>query len=131
LTILDLSQAGHMPMSDRSGRWWIVYNGETYNFRDLRDQLKAAGHEFQSTSDTEVVLHAFKEWGEGCLDRFVGMFAFAVYDEHTETLTLARDLFGKKPLYYTIQKGHLLFASELKTLLSRCDNPKINKQRLL
>jgi asparagine synthase (glutamine-hydrolysing) len=118
-------------MSDENEDWWIAYNGEVYNFKELREELIRCGHTFRSRTDTEVVLHAFKEWGEKCLDRFVGMFAFAVYNQQADTLTLARDRFGKKPLYYTQRNGHLLFASELKTLLSRCDNAKINKQRLI
>jgi asparagine synthase (glutamine-hydrolysing) len=131
LSIIDLTEAGHMPMSDENEDWWIAYNGEVYNFKELREELIRCGHTFRSRTDTEVVLHAFKEWGEKCLDRFVGMFAFAVYNQQTDTLTLARDRFGKKPLYYTQRNGHLLFASELKTLLSRCDNAKLNKQRLI
>ena len=131
LSIIDLSEAGHMPMSDENGDWWIAYNGEVYNFKELREELIRCGHTFRSRTDTEVVLHAFKQWGEKCLDRFVGMFAFAIYNQETDTLTLARDRFGKKPLYYTQRNEHVLFASELKTLLSRCDNPKVNKQRLI
>jgi len=131
LSIIDLTEAGHMPMSDEHEDWWITYNGEVYNFRKLRDELIPRGHTFRSRTDTEVVLHAFKEWGEKCLDRFVGMFAFAVYNRQTDTLTLARDRFGKKPLYYTLRDDHVLFASELKVLLSRCDNEKLNKQRLI
>jgi asparagine synthase (glutamine-hydrolysing) len=131
LSIIDLTDAGHMPMSDETENWWIAYNGEVYNFRELREELIRCGHTFRSRTDTEVVLHAFKEWGEECLDRFVGMFAFAVYNQQTDTLTLARDRFGKKPLYYTLQNGHLIFASEMKTLLLRCDSPKLNKQRLI
>src|SRR5262245_23949623 len=99
LSILDLSRAGHMPMSDPSGRWWIVYNGETYNFQQLREELLGLGHTFVSGSDTEVVLRAFMQWGDACLDRLIGMFAFAVLDRQTNTVTLARDRFGKKPLY--------------------------------
>jgi asparagine synthase (glutamine-hydrolysing) len=131
LMIIDLSQAAHMPMSDPTGRWWIVYNGETYNFQSLREQLRACGHEFVSTSDTEVVLHAFAQWGEGCLDRFVGMFAFAILDRDTNTVTLARDRFGKKPLYYIRREAHLYFASEVKALLEVCDNLAPNYQRLI
>ena len=129
--IIDLSRAGHMPMSDASGRWWIVYNGETYNFRSLREQLRACGHLFASTSDTEVVLHAFAQWGEDCLDRFVGMFAFAILDRDTNTVTLARDRFGKKPLYYMQRDVHLYFASEVKALLEVCGNARPNYQRLI
>jgi asparagine synthase (glutamine-hydrolysing) len=131
LSIIDLSPAGHMPMSDPSGRWWIVYNGETYNFRQLREQLKTDGHQFVSTSDTEVVLHAFMQWGERCLDRLVGMFAFAILDRATDTITLARDRFGKKPLYYTRRDGHFCFASEAKALLRVCGSPRPNYQRLI
>jgi asparagine synthase (glutamine-hydrolysing) len=131
LSIIDLSEAGHMPMVDESEDWWIAYNGEVYNFKELRDELIRFGHTFRSRTDTEVVLHAFKEWGEKCLDRFVGMFAFAVYNQQTDTLTLVRDRFGKKPLYYTQRNEHVFFASELKTLLSRCDNAKLNKQRVI
>jgi asparagine synthase (glutamine-hydrolysing) len=131
LSIIDLSNAGHMPMPDENENWWIAYNGEVYNFQELREELIRCGHRFRSRTDTEVVLHAFKEWGEKCLDSFVGMFAFAVYNQHTDTLTLVRDRFGKKPLYYTVRNGHVLFASELKALISRCDNTKVNKQRLI
>ena len=131
LSIIDLSRAGRMPMSDPSERWWIVYNGETYNFRELRDELRACGHTFASGSDTEVVLRAFEQWGEQCLDRLVGMFAFAIFDRQTKTVTLARDRFGKKPLYYMQQEGHLYFASEVKALLRVRARARVNYQRLL
>ena len=80
LSIIDLSPAGHMPMSDDSGRWWITYNGEVYNFETVREELLRLGHSFRSRTDTEVILHAYMEWGEDCMDRFVGMFAFAILD---------------------------------------------------
>jgi asparagine synthase (glutamine-hydrolysing) len=131
LSIIDLSRAGHMPMSDEAGRAWIVYNGETYNFRQLRDELSALGHTFRSKTDTEVVLHAFQEWGDASFDKFVGMFAFAIFDRATQTTTLVRDRFGKKPLYYTVREGHLLFASEVKALLRVCGEPVLNGQRLI
>src|SRR5687767_13689145 len=131
LSILDLSRAGHMPMSDPSGRWWIVYNGETYNFQQLREELRALGHAFASGSDTEVVLRAFMQWGDGCLDRLVGMFAFAILDRQTNTVTLARDRFGKKPLYYMLRSGHLYFASEVKALLRLRDDVRPDFQRLI
>jgi asparagine synthase (glutamine-hydrolysing) len=131
LSIIDLSAAGHMPMSDENESWWITYNGEVYNFKQIREELIRCGHTFRSRTDTEVVLHAFKEWGEKCVEHFVGMFAFAIYDQEADILTLVRDRFGKKPIYYTVRNGHVLFASELKTFLSRCDNTKINKQRLI
>jgi asparagine synthase (glutamine-hydrolysing) len=131
LSIIDLSAAGHMPMSDPSGRWWIVYNGETYNFSALRDALIERGHAFVSRTDTEVVMRAFEEWGEGALDRLVGMFAFAILDQHTGTVTLARDRFGKKPLYYMQRDGHFFFASEAKALLRVIDTVRLNSQRLM
>ena len=131
LSIIDLSRAGHMPMSDPDGGWWIVYNGEVYNFAELRQELIARGHTFFSRTDTEVVLRAFQQWGAECLERFSGMFAFAIYDRATDTLTLARDRFGKKPVYYTTHSGHILFASEMKTLMKVCADLKPNKQRLI
>jgi asparagine synthase (glutamine-hydrolysing) len=131
LSIIDLSQAGHMPMSDAEEKLWIVYNGETYNFQTLREELIRCGHEFRSRTDTEVVLHAFKQWGEQCFERFAGMFAFAIYDRWNDTVTLARDRFGKKPLYYTCDNKHILFASELKVLLHVTSNLKLNRQRLM
>jgi len=131
LSIIDLSKAGHMPMADADGNLWIVYNGETYNFQRLREELIRCGHEFRSRTDTEVVLHAFRQWGEQCFERFAGMFAFAIYDRRNDTLTLARDRFGKKPLYYTSYDNHILFASELKALLQVTDNLRLNRQRLI
>jgi len=131
LSIIDLSKAGHMPMADETGRCWIVYNGETYNFRQLRDELAARGHRFSSNTDTEVVMHAFQHWGDACFERLTGMFAFAVFDVESGVLTLARDRFGKKPLYYTIQDGHFVFASEVKALLRACRQRRPNFQRLI
>jgi asparagine synthase (glutamine-hydrolysing) len=131
LSIIDLSTAGHMPMSDEEEGCWIVYNGEIYNFQELRQELERCGHRFRSKTDTEVVLHAFQQWGEQCLERFVGMFAFALFDRHTDTVTLVRDRFGKKPLYYTCRNGHFLFTSEMKTLMRVCDDLQLNYQRLI
>jgi asparagine synthase (glutamine-hydrolysing) len=131
LSIIDLTEAGHMPMADESGRWWISYNGEVYNFKAMREELSCYGHKFRSQTDTEVVLHAFMEWGEACLERFVGMFAFAIYDRQTSTVTLIRDRFGIKPLYYTRLDGHVLFASEMKVLTQVSSRLRINKQRLI
>jgi asparagine synthase (glutamine-hydrolysing) len=131
LSIIDLSAAGHMPMSDEEKGWWISYNGEIYNFQELREELLRIGHSFRSKTDTEVVLHAFQQWGEQCFQRFVGMFAGAIFDRHTNTVTLARDRFGKKPLYYTCQDGHFLFASEMKALIRVCDSLRLNHQRLI
>jgi asparagine synthase (glutamine-hydrolysing) len=131
LSIIDLSQAGHMPMADADASSWIVYNGETYNFQTLREELIRCGHPFRSKTDTEVVLHAFKQWGTASFARFAGMFAFAIYDRPSDTVTLVRDRFGKKPLYYTCNDKHILFASELKVLLQLSDNLKLNRQRLM
>lgn len=131
LSIIDLSPAGHMPMSDPSGRYWIAYNGETYNFRQLREALAKEGATFRSRTDTEVVLRAYEHWGDACFDRFIGMFALAILDRHSGTLTLARDRFGKKPLYYTTRGGHFVFASGVKALLEVCDERRPNYQRLI
>ena len=117
LSIIDLSIAGHQPMHDASGLLSIVFNGEIYNFTDLREELIAKGHGFLSHSDTEVILVAYREWGTECLTRFNGMFAFALYDMQQHRLFLARDRAGEKPLFYHQAKGVFRFASELKALL--------------
>lgn len=118
LSIIDLSPAGHQPMHDVSGVLSIVFNGEIYNFSDLRDELIAKGHVFKSHSDTEVILAAYREWGTECLTRFNGMFAFALYDARQQTVFLARDRAGEKPLFYHQAGGVLRFGSELKALLA-------------
>ncbi len=119
LAIIDVSSAGHQPMISHSGRYVIVFNGEIYNFRELRDALRRHGHMFRGTSDTEVLLAAVEEWGlESCLRKLNGMFAFALWDRHEETLRLARDRVGEKPLYYAEVGGRVLFGSELKALLA-------------
>ena len=116
LAILDLSPNGHQPMSYGDGRYWICFNGEIYNYLELKAEL-ATKHQFLTTSDTEVILAAFHEWGENCLERFRGMWAFAIFDSHRQTLFLARDRFGIKPLYYWIAPdGTFAFASEIKQL---------------
>ncbi|RPJ83994.1 MAG: asparagine synthetase B, partial [Acidobacteria bacterium] len=130
LSIIDLSPAGHMPMSNEDETLWIVYNGEIFNFQDLRAQLVRAGHTFRSRTDTEVVLHAYEEWGTDCFSRFTGMFGLALYDRQANRLILARDRFGKKPVYYTFRSGHLLFASEMKALIAVSEDLRPNLQRL-
>jgi len=116
LAIIDLV-TGQQPMSDPTGRYWIVFNGEIYNFRQLRAALEADGRRFRTRSDTEVILHAYAAYGEACVERLSGMFAFAIWDGAERRLFLARDRLGKKPLYYW-HRGHLfLFASEPKALL--------------
>jgi asparagine synthase (glutamine-hydrolysing) len=117
LAILDLSPLGHQPMQDPATGNWIVYNGEIYNFRELRKELEAAGVEFKSHSDTEVILAAYREWGERCLMRLGGMFAFALWDAPRKRLLLARDPMGIKPLYYHQSEQAFIFASEVRTLL--------------
>ena len=117
LSILDLAETGWQPMSTPDGRWHIVFNGEIYNYLELRAELAALGHRFRGGSDTEVLLAALAEWGTAVLPRLVGMFAFALLDARERTVTLARDFFGIKPLYYAPLAGALAFASEIKTLL--------------
>jgi asparagine synthase (glutamine-hydrolysing) len=114
LAIIDPA-GGQQPVATADGSCWIVYNGELYNFRELRAELIARGHTFQTSCDTEVVVHAYQEWREGCLDRMRGMYAFAIWDRRDRTLFLARDRFGIKPLHYLRQNGVLAFASELQS----------------
>ncbi|HUM04678.1 MAG TPA: asparagine synthase (glutamine-hydrolyzing) [Terriglobales bacterium] len=119
LAILDLSPDGHMPMSNEDGSVWITYNGEIYNFADLRRDLEGKGHTFRSHADTEAVVHAYEEYGVDCLQRLNGMFTFAICDLRGSSpkLLLARDHFGIKPFYYCERDGKLAFASEVKALL--------------
>ncbi len=116
LAVIDLSEAGHQPMISACGRYVITYNGEVYNFQELRRELESNGYRFRSRTDTEVVLNAFAEWGEKCLERFNGMFAFAIFDRRKRSLFLARDHYGTKPLYWYCNNGLLLFASEIKAI---------------
>lgn len=117
LSIIDLSQDGHQPMSSDCGRYTITYNGEIYNYQQLRDQLIAIGTQFHSCSDTEVILHLYQNEGESCLEKLRGMFAFCIWDEQRQTAFLARDPLGIKPLYYWHDGNTLAFASELRALL--------------
>lgn len=131
LSIIDLSAAGHQPMHDPSGQFTIVFNGEIYNFEDLRKDLIGLGITFASHSDTEVILAAYKVWGTDCLARLNGMFAFALYDSTKQTLFLARDRAGEKPLYLFHAEGELRFASELKGLLADRTIPRrMNRESL-
>ena len=119
LSIIDLA-GGHQPVHNEDGTIQAVFNGELYNFRELRAELEACGHRFYTQSDTEVILHGYEEWGEGCFARLDGMFGIALWDRRARTLVLARDRFGEKPLFYSHSAhagGRLLFASELKSLL--------------
>lgn len=117
LSIIDLSSAGHQPMSSLDKRWFIVFNGEIYNYRELRSELIEIGHVFQGDSDTEVLLAAWIEWGAECLPRLVGMFSFVIFDNTEDRLIFARDAFGIKPLFYSIKNDALTFASELTALM--------------
>ena len=117
LAILDLSPLAHQPMHDAATGNWIIYNGEIYNFRDVRKELENAGTSFVSHSDTEVLLKAYARWGEQCLLKFRGMFAFAIWDAHRHRLFLARDPMGIKPLYYVESGSYFLFASEVRSLI--------------
>jgi asparagine synthase (glutamine-hydrolysing) len=115
LSIIDLA-TGTQPMRDATGHTVVTFNGEIYNYRELRAELEAKGFAFSTSSDTEVILNGWLAWGEGCLDRFEGMFAFALWDRTTHTLFAARDRYGKKPFFYTLQNGVFAFASELSAL---------------
>ncbi|MEE4204194.1 MAG: asparagine synthase (glutamine-hydrolyzing) [Halieaceae bacterium] len=118
LAIVDLSAAGNQPMHSACGRYVIVFNGEIYNFLELREQLMVDGHVFSTGTDTEVILALYASRGHDCLEALNGMFAFALWDRETESLFIARDRIGKKPLYYTFHNGDIAFASELKALLA-------------
>lgn len=117
LSIIDLG-GGQQPISNEDGTVWIVFNGEIFNYVELRPQLEALGHEFATDSDTEVIVHLYEEYGPACVDHLNGQFAFAIWDEQERSLFLARDRVGIRPLYYTEQDGALLFASEIKALLT-------------
>jgi asparagine synthase (glutamine-hydrolysing) len=121
LSIIDLAH-GAQPLRNAAGSVSLVYNGEIYNFRSLREELQKAGHVFLTQCDTEVVLKAWEQWGEECVERFRGMFAFALWDRERQTFFLARDRLGIKPLYYGyLPNGAVLFGSELKALLVHPD----------
>jgi asparagine synthase (glutamine-hydrolysing) len=117
LAIIDLKN-GHQPLSNEDGTVWIVFNGEIYNYRELREELVSKGHIFKTHTDTEVIVHLYEELGPECLQRLRGMFAFAVWDENNQSLFLARDRVGIKPLYYSLTADRILFASEIKAILA-------------
>lgn len=118
LSIIDLSAAGHQPMANEDGTIWLTFNGEIYNYLELMGELKAKGHRFASGTDSEVVIHAYEEWGTECLNKFNGMWGFAIWDTLKQRLFLARDRFGVKPLYYARHGKSFYFASEIKAILS-------------
>ena len=124
LAILDLSPSGHQPMEDNTGSYVITFNGEIYNYRELREELLKIGHTFRSSSDTEVLLESYKEWGKNCLVHLNGAFAFAIYDKTNRELFLARDRAGEKPLFYKHSNDLFVFASELKALMADPEFPR-------
>jgi len=129
LSVIDLTEAGHQPMADREGRYWITYNGEIYNYLELGAELHDLGFRFKGRSDTEILLAAFCQWGEKCLDRLRGMFAFAIWDERTGCLFAARDRLGIKPFHYWVDGDRkFAFASELKALLEFLPQRSANLQ---
>ncbi|RMH08939.1 MAG: asparagine synthase (glutamine-hydrolyzing) [Nitrospirae bacterium] len=118
LAIIDLRAVANQPMCNEDGTVWVTFNGEIYNFVELRQRLMAWGHEFRTDSDTEVIVHAYEQYGRDCVSHFRGMFAFAIWDAKAETLFLARDRVGKKPLYYACSQDRFLFGSEIKAILA-------------
>ena len=128
LSIVDLSLAGHQPMSNETGEVWIVYNGEIFNHADVRPELERASHRYRSRTDTETVIHAYEEDGPDCVKRFRGMFAFALHDQTKRRLYCARDRLGIKPLYYYWDGSLFAFASEIKALFEHTAiSPAINE----
>ncbi|HZR66781.1 MAG TPA: asparagine synthase (glutamine-hydrolyzing) [Terriglobales bacterium] len=123
LSIIDLS-GGHQPMSNRQKTVWVVFNGEIYNFQEVRKQLEARGYQFSTNSDTEVIVHGYEEWGDDVLDRLNGMFGLAIWDAKLRKLVLARDRMGIKPVYYSIRDGRLWFGSEIRALLAAPGGPR-------
>lgn len=116
LSIIDLS-SGKQPIHNEDNTIWVVFNGEIYNYRELREKLESLGHTFYTNSDTEVIVHAYEEYGVESFLKFRGMFAYVIWDGHKKNLILARDRLGIKPLYYAIFDNILLFASEIKAIL--------------
>jgi asparagine synthase (glutamine-hydrolysing) len=129
LSIIDLSEAGHQPMFSKDEKHIIIFNGEVYNYLELKKELKNLGYEFSTDTDTEVLLNAWIEWGEACLKKLVGMFAFVVFDKEQKKLFCARDAFGIKPFFYSLENGEFNFASEINALVKLLPEiPKINRQ---
>ncbi len=122
LSIIDVTD-GRQPLCNEDGTIWIAYNGETYNFKDVRAELRAKGHQFRTETDTEVIVHLYEEEGIDCVNRLRGMFAFAIWDERSQSLYLVRDRLGIKPLYWTVLNGRLIFGSEIKAILAHRDVP--------
>src|SRR5919201_5699983 len=117
LSIIDLA-GGHQPMADPEETVWVIFNGEIYNFRELRRELQARGYRFRTNSDTEVIVHGYKAWGTGVFDRLNGMFGLAIWDVRHHRLVVARDAMGIKPVYYRRTAGGVMFGSEIRALLA-------------
>src|SRR6202142_1548725 len=115
LSIIDLA-GGHQPMSDQDETVWVVFNGEIYNFPELKRELEGYGHVFRTKSDTEVIIHGYKQWGDEVLNRLNGMFGLAIWDARKKRLVVARDAFGIKLIYYSVAEGRLYFGSEIRTI---------------
>jgi asparagine synthase (glutamine-hydrolysing) len=131
LSIIDLSEKGHEPMTDESGKIWITYNGEIYNYLELREELKSLGQTFRTNTDTEVIIKAYLQWGTGCFNKFNGMWAFALWDGYKKQLILSRDRFGIKPLYFINSDNLFAFSSEIKPLsILLSKNTEINKSKI-
>ncbi len=129
LALIDLSPSGHQPMANEDASVYVVFNGEIYNYRDLTTQLKHRGHLFRGTSDTEVLVHLYEEYGEQMVSRLRGIFAFAIYDRRQRRMFLARDRFGVKPLFFARHDGQWAFASEMKALVALAGfRPAIDRQ---
>src|SRR5262249_49792724 len=124
LSIIDL-KSGQQPLYNEDGRVCVVFNGEIYNFAEVRQRLVADGHIFRTHSDTETIVHAYEQWGEQCVEKLRGMFAFAIRDLRTDRLFLARDRFGEKPLFYASYDDKFVFASEMKSILA---DPKFDRR---
>src|SRR5437660_8237634 len=130
LSIIDLG-GGHQPMSDSEESVWVVFNGEIYNFPQLRRELEGFGHVFRTTCDTEVIVHGYKQWGKGVLNRLNGMFGLAIWDAREQRLILARDPFGIKLIYYKIEKQSLYFGSEIRPVVAGTnERPEVDPNSL-
>ena len=127
LSIIDLDSSANQPMEDTTGRYVIVYNGEVYNYRELKKELKDS-YSFRTESDTEVILASFIKWGTLCVEKLNGIFAFAIWDKEKEELFLARDHAGIKPLYYYLDQGKFIFASEIKSILEHPVSRILNRE---
>src|SRR3989338_7128702 len=130
LSIIDLSKAGHQPMESRDKKLVITYNDELYNYLDVKKELEAKRYSFNSQTDTEVILYAYQEWGSECLQKFNGMFAFAILNTETDELFLARDRIGIKPLYYYHKGNRFIFSSEVKAILQHTIDAPLNHDSL-